>query len=140
LRCSVNLVVADSRAFSSTPADLVVVDAPCSGLGVLSRRSDLRWRRRPKDIVDLAELQQEILTTAASLVKSGGRLIYSTCTIEPEENEKMVEWFLEEHPEFRLEPAQRFVHESFCDKRGYVRTLPSKHNMDGSFAARLVKS
>ncbi|MDZ7362892.1 MAG: 16S rRNA (cytosine(967)-C(5))-methyltransferase RsmB [candidate division KSB1 bacterium] len=140
LNFSIHAVIADARAFAATPSDLVLVDAPCSGLGVLSRRSDLRWRRRPKDITDLVELQKEILTDAAELVKSGGRLIYSTCTIDPEENEKVVEWFLEHHQEFRLEPAQNFVHKMFCDERGYLRTLQSRHNMDGSFAARLVKS
>jgi 16S rRNA (cytosine967-C5)-methyltransferase len=140
LRCSIQPVIADARTFAATPADLVVVDAPCSGLGAMSRRSDLRWRRRPKDITEVVELQKEILTNASELVKSGGRLIYSTCTIEPEENEKVVEWFLEHHQEFRLEPAKGFVHASFRDDRGYVRTLQSRHNMDGSFAARLAKS
>jgi 16S rRNA (cytosine967-C5)-methyltransferase len=140
LRLKVHLVVADSRTFAAKPANAVVVDAPCSGLGVLSRRSDLRWRRRPKDITDLVELQKEILTDAAELVRSGGRLIYSTCTIDPEENDKVVEWFLEHHQEFRLEPARAYVHASFCDERGYVRTFPHRHNMDGGFAARLVKS
>jgi 16S rRNA (cytosine967-C5)-methyltransferase len=85
------------------------------------------------------ELQKEILTDAAELVRSGGRLIYSTCTIDPEENDKVVEWFLEHHQEFRLEPAPGYVHASFCDERGYVRTFPHRHNMDGGFAARLVK-
>jgi 16S rRNA (cytosine967-C5)-methyltransferase len=140
LRLKVHLVVADSRTFAAKPANAVVVDAPCSGLGVLSRRSDLRWRRRAKDITDLVELQKEILTDAAELVRSGGRLIYSTCTIDPEENEKVVEWFLEHHQEFRLEPARGYVHASFCDERGYIRTFPHRHNMDGGFAARLVKS
>ncbi|MGH7597609.1 MAG: 16S rRNA (cytosine(967)-C(5))-methyltransferase RsmB [bacterium] len=140
LRLKVHLVVADSRTFAAKPANAVVVDAPCSGLGVLSRRSDLRWRRRPKDITDLVELQKEILTDAAELVRQGGRLIYSTCTIDPEENDKVVEWFLEHHQEFRLEPARGFVHAAFCDERGYVRTFPHRHNMDGGFAARLVKS
>lgn len=140
LRLKVHLVVADSRTFAAKPVNAVVVDAPCSGLGVLSRRSDLRWRRRPKDITDLVELQKEILTDAAELVRSGGRLIYSTCTIDPEENEKVVEWFLEHHQGFRLEPARGYVHASFCDNRGYVRTFPHRHNMDGGFAARLVRS
>lgn len=140
LHLSVQPVIADARTFAATPAEVVLVDAPCSGLGVLSRRSDLRWRRRPKDITDVVELQKELLTDASELVKSGGRLIYSTCTIDPEENEKVVEWFLENHKEFRLEPAKSFVHVMFCDERGYLRTLQSRHNMDGSFAARLVKA
>jgi 16S rRNA (cytosine967-C5)-methyltransferase len=140
LRCRVYSVLADSRTFAAKSANLVLVDAPCSGLGVVSRRSDLRWRRRQKDITDMAELQKEILTNAADLVRPGGRLIYSTCTIEPEENDKVVEWFLEHHQEFRLEPARGYVHKSFCDERGYIRTWPHRHNMDGSFAARLLKN
>ncbi|MCG3121302.1 MAG: Ribosomal RNA small subunit methyltransferase B [bacterium] len=140
LHFSVQPVIADARTFAATPAEVVLVDAPCSGLGVLSRRADLRWRRRPKDITDIVELQKEILTDASELVKSGGRLIYSTCTIDQEENEKVVEWFLEHHKEFRLEPAKGFVHVMFCDERGYLRTLQSRHNMDGSFAARLVRA
>ncbi len=140
LHCAIHPVIANARSFAATPVDLVLVDAPCSGLGVLARRSDLRWRRRQKDIADMAELQKEILINAAELVKSGGRLVYSTCTIDPEENEKVVDWFLEHHQEFRLEPAKNFVHVMFCDERGYIRTLQSRHNMDGSFAVRLVKS
>jgi len=140
LHCSVQPVIADARAFVATPVDIVVVDAPCSGLGVLSRRSDLRWRRRQKDITDVAELQKEILTNAAELVKSGGCLIYSTCTIDPEENQKVADWFLEHHTEFRVESAKGYVHGSFYDERGFIRTLQSRHNMDGSFAARLVKA
>jgi 16S rRNA (cytosine967-C5)-methyltransferase len=140
LQSSIHVVVSDARVFAAKPVDVVVVDAPCSGLGVLSRRSDLRWRRRAKDVTDLAELQKEILTNAADLVKGGGRLIYSTCSIDPEENEKVVEWFLEHHQEYRLQPATGYVHPTFCDERGYVRTFPHRHNMDGSFAARLVKS
>jgi 16S rRNA (cytosine967-C5)-methyltransferase len=140
LHCAIHPVIANARTFAATPVDLVLVDAPCSGLGVLSRRSDLRWRRRQKDIADMAELQKEILTNAAELVKAGGRLVYSTCTIDPEENEKVVDWFLEHHKEFSVEPAKNFVHVMFCDERGFIRTLQSRHNMDGSFAARLVKS
>ena len=140
LHCAIHPVIANARSFAATPVDVVVVDAPCSGLGVLSRRSDLRWRRRQKDITDLVELQKEILTNAAELVKPGGRLVYSTCSIDPEENEKVVDWFLEHHQEFRIEPAKNFVHVMFCDERGYIRTLQSRHNMDGSFAARLVKT
>jgi 16S rRNA (cytosine967-C5)-methyltransferase len=140
LHCAIQPVIADARTFAAMPADVVLVDAPCSGLGVLSRRSDLRWRRRQKDIADMVELQKEILTNASELVKTGGRLIYSTCTIDSEENEKVVDWFLEHHQEFRLEPAKNFVHVMFCDERGYIRTLQSRHNMDGSFAARLVKA
>ncbi|NUO78851.1 16S rRNA (cytosine(967)-C(5))-methyltransferase RsmB [candidate division KSB1 bacterium] len=139
LRLPVHLVVSDARHFVAPPAEVVLVDAPCSGLGVLSRRSDLRWRRRPEDLRALAALQKEILSNAARLVKVNGRLIYSTCTTEPEENDEIVDWFLRHHPDFALQPGQQFVPARFCEASGIVRTLPHRHNMDGSFAAHLKR-
>ncbi len=136
----IDMIAADARTFSGVAADVVLVDAPCSGLGVLAKRCDLRWRRRPDDIPALVQLQQEILHNAAALVKPGGRLIYSTCTTEPAENEEMVAWFLAGHPEFGLRPAQQFVDERFCDEQGFVRTFLHRHGVDGSFAAHLQKS
>jgi 16S rRNA (cytosine967-C5)-methyltransferase len=139
LQLPVRLVASDARQFSALPAEVVLVDAPCSGLGVLARRSDLRWRRKPEDIPGLAALQKEILANAAGLVKAGGRLIYSTCTIEPEENEEVIAWFLRRHPNFAVQRADQFVPARFCDEHGFVRTLPHRHKMDGSFAAHLKK-
>ncbi|MDZ7266980.1 MAG: 16S rRNA (cytosine(967)-C(5))-methyltransferase RsmB [candidate division KSB1 bacterium] len=139
VHCKIDMIAADARTFSGVAADLVLVDAPCSGLGVLAKRSDLRWRRRPEDIPALVQLQQEILRNAATLVTPGGRLIYSTCTTEPAENEEMVAWFLATHPAFVLQPAQQFVDDRFCDPQGFVRTLPHRHGLDGSFAAHLLK-
>lgn len=137
----VHVIVADATTFSAAPGDGVLVDAPCSGLGVLSKRADLRWLRRPEDFAQLQELQLRLLENAARLVKPGGRLVYSTCTIEPEENEMVVRGFLERHPEFRLIPAYESVTEIFCDIQGYVRTRPqaSPLSVDGSFAARMDK-
>jgi 16S rRNA (cytosine967-C5)-methyltransferase len=139
---AVEVKVADATTFSAEPADGVLVDAPCSGLGVLAKRADLRWRRRPEDLAQLTELQLRLLKNAAGLVKPGGRLVYSTCTIEPEENEMVVRAFLERHPEFHLVPAYDFVSEIFCDIQGFIRTKPqiSPFGMDGSFAARLEKA
>ncbi|MGH7493446.1 MAG: 16S rRNA (cytosine(967)-C(5))-methyltransferase RsmB [bacterium] len=140
MKLCVHALVSDARYFAASPADVVLVDAPCSGLGVLGRRSDLRWRRKPEDIPLLVHLQKEILANAAQLVKIGGRLIYSTCTIAPEENEEIVAWFLQEHPLFLLQPARDFLPASFCDESGFVRTWPHRHGMDGSFAARFMKA
>ncbi len=139
LHLPVQLVVSDARQFSAPPAEVVLVDAPCSGLGVLARRSDLRWRRQAENISALAAVQKEILANAARLVKVGGRLIYSTCTTEPEENDEVIAWFLRQHPSFVLQPAEQFVPARFCDHNGFVRTLPPRHKMDGSFAAHLKK-
>lgn len=135
----VKVIEADATIFEAEPADGVLVDAPCSGLGVLSRRADLRWQRRPEDFAQLQSLQLRLLDNAARLVKPGGRIIYSTCTIEPEENEIVVHEFLQKHPEFQVVSAKAFVHGSFCDESGFIRTLPHLHNLDGSFAARLMR-
>ncbi len=140
MKLSVHAIVSDARYFFAPPADVVIVDAPCSGLGVLGRRSDLRWRRKPEDIPQLVQLQKEILHNAARLVKAGGRLIYSTCTIVPEENEEIAVWFLQQHPAFVLQPAHNFLPATFCDESGFVRSWPHRHQMDGSFAARFLKA
>lgn len=118
-------------------ADRVLVDVPCSGLGVLAKRADLRWQRSPDDIGELAGMQDELLDSAASLVKPGGLLVYSTCTIEPDENERRIEAFLDRHEEFELERADEFVPEDVVSSEGYLKTLPHRHRTDGAFAARL---
>ena len=138
LHCSVSTVAAEAQFFTAPTADIVLVDAPCSGLGVLARRSDLRWLRKANDLPTLIELQKKILLNAAHLVKPGGRLIYSTCTIEQNENHDIIAWFIEKFPNFKVEPANKFVHHAYCDENGFIRTLPHRHDMDGSFAARLV--
>jgi len=135
----VKVIEADATIFEAEPADGVLVDAPCSGLGVLSRRADLRWQRRAEDFTQLQSLQLRLLDNAARLVKPGGRVIYSTCTIEPEENEIVVHEFLQKHPEFQVVSAKAFVDGSFCDESGFIRTLPHIHNLDGNFAARLMR-
>lgn len=135
----VRVVHADATCFAGEAAEGVLLDAPCSGLGVLARRVDLRWNRRPEDLAELAALQQGLLENAARLVKPGGRLVYSTCTIEPEENEIAVQGFLSTHPDFHLISAADFVDGCFCDTEGFVRTLPHVHGIDGSFAARLER-
>lgn len=140
LRLPALAIACDARYFSAPPAGVVLVDAPCSGLGVMARRSDLRWRRKPEDIPRLVQLQKEILGNAARLVQNGGRLIYATCSIAPEENEGIAAWFLRQHPQFALQRAQNFVPPQFCDEQGFVRTWPHLHRMDGSFAARFLKT
>jgi 16S rRNA (cytosine967-C5)-methyltransferase len=131
------VLVADARNFTARAVDRVLLDAPCSGLGVLAKRSDLRWRRSEAQIAELSKLQLELLENAAAQVRPGGVVVYSTCTIEPEENEEVIERFLTAHQNFELEPATNFVPKEFVDKEGFVRTYPHVHGMDGSFAARL---
>ena len=137
---NVTFMAADASTMSIEPADKVLLDAPCSGLGILSKKPDIKWKRDVADIRKLTAIQTEIIENAASMVKPGGVLVYSTCTIEPEENQEIVRCFLEKHPEFVLDDATRFVPPDFVTPDGHVVTLPHRHGMDGSFAARLVKA
>ena len=136
---SVQLVQADGTQYSSQKVDKLIVDAPCSGLGVLSKRVDLRWKRTPGQLEELSELQLKLLQNAAKLVKPGGVIVYCTCTIEPEENEQIIDKFFIENKNFRLEPASKFISKELTTSEGFVYTLPHQHGIDGSFAARLIK-
>lgn len=135
-----HFLAADSATLQTTPAEKVLVDAPCSGLGVLCKKPDTKWKREPQDLDNLVRIQRDILENAVTLVKPGGILVYSTCTTEPEENIGLVREFLSKHPEFTVEPAQQFVKAELVHPDGYVETFPHKHGMDGSFAIRLKKS
>ncbi|WCJ33111.1 Ribosomal RNA small subunit methyltransferase B [Euphorbia peplus] len=139
----ITTVPSDLRAFSencSTTCDKVLLDAPCSGLGVLSKRADLRWNRRLEDMEELKTLQDELLIAASKLVKPSGVLVYSTCSIDPEENEERVDAFLIRHPEFQIDPVHRYVPPDFVTERGFYSSNPIKHSIDGAFAARLVRT
>lgn len=122
-------------------ADRVLVDAPCSGLGVLRRRVDLKWRMSPERIHTLAALQRELLLSGAACVKPGGVLVYSTCTINPDENERVVEWFLKENGEFMLDDISGLLHwlPESAFSGSYLRLLPSIHGTDGFFVARMIR-
>ena len=135
---SIHLVQADGAQFSCQNADRVIVDAPCSGLGVLAKRVDLRWKRRPEQIEELSHLQLQLLINASKLVKRGGVLVYCTCTIEPEENEEVVQKFLQQHKQFRLDAASNYVSREVTTSEGFVCTYPHRHGIDGSFAVRLI--
>ena len=122
--------------------DGCLVDAPCTGLGTLRRHPEGKWRNRGADITRLQEMQGQILRQAALLVRQGGILVYSTCTLTQEENEGVIEAFLTEHKEFALENAARLLPrecEGLVDEKGCLRTMPHRHGMDGFFAARIKK-
>lgn len=125
-----------------TTFDLVLLDAPCSGLGTLRRDPDIRWRRVEAELPVLAAAQCRILEHAAGMVAQGGHLVYSTCSSEPEENEEVVDRFLKGHPEFR--PADRSelpsaVH-AFLVESGLMRTFPFRDRLEAFFAAMLVRT
>ena len=121
--------------------DRVLADVPCSGFGTLRRNPDLKWRRGEGDIKRLSELQFSILKNLSVYVKEGGVLIYSTCTIFHEENEDVVEKFLEGHPEFQLDRMDKVLPEKYHTfiQNGYFKTFPPKDGMDGFFVARMKR-
>ena len=124
-------------------ADFLLVDAPCSGLGVLRRRPDARWRKEPGQLPAIVKLQAEILDGASRCVKEGGVMVYSTCTITREENWGQVEDFLARHPEFEPEDLTSLLPSEMDFEgtlaRGYLQILPHRHGMDGFFIARMRK-
>jgi 16S rRNA (cytosine967-C5)-methyltransferase len=130
---------ANATDFSCHPMDRVLVDAPCSALGTLGGNPDARWRKQRHDPARLHVLQLEILSNAARLVKEGGVLVYSTCTLSAEENEQVIEEFLSRHLNFRLGDASDFVPSDVVDDQGMVRTLPHVHKIDGAFACRMER-
>jgi len=142
LRLGVNIVAfiqADGLTFQTEPVDRILVDAPCSGSGVLNRNADARWQKKEEDLERLAELQLALLENAIKLLKPKGVLVYSTCSIMPEENQKVTDEFLKEHPEVKMVEAASIVSNALTIEEGYLRTLPFLHNMDGAFAVRLEK-
>jgi 16S rRNA (cytosine967-C5)-methyltransferase len=133
---NVGVVVGDAAepAFG-TDYDRVLVDPPCSDLGTLQSRPDARWRKTPDQIAELAQLQRRILDAGAGAVRPGGRLVYSTCTISPRENEEQVKDFLERHSNFEAcDLSERFEPLAAHDRR-FVQTLPHRERTDGFFIA-----
>jgi 16S rRNA (cytosine967-C5)-methyltransferase len=120
----------------------VLLDAPCSGLGTLRRDPDIRWSRSAQDLPALADAQLRMLERAAAVVQEDGRVIYSTCSSEPEENEEVVSRFLARHPEFRPAEAPELpaAVQPFLTPYGHLRTLPFRDQLEGFFAAMVVKT
>ncbi|MGH4138071.1 16S rRNA (cytosine(967)-C(5))-methyltransferase RsmB [Clostridium sp.] len=137
--CNVmDATIYDSNLFKS--ADRVLIDVPCSGLGIIRKKPEIKWSKHIKDIENIVITQRKIMENASKYVKSGGVLVYSTCTLNKEENEGNVDWFIENHPEFKVQPV-------FYGKRsninysdvGYVTILPNEY-MDGFFIAKIIKA
>ena len=122
--------------------DAVLLDAPCSGLGVIRRDPDVKWRRTEDSLATLAEAQGRLLSQAADVVRPGGRLIYATCSSEPEENEEVVDAFLTRRPDFREGPPPSWAGPAseLLDERGRFRPLPHRDGLESFFAVTLVKS
>lgn len=137
-----------TRALDATKADLgfirtadaVLIDAPCSGFGTLRRHPDIRWNKTPDQVRALSNVQYSLLKNTAQHIKPGGILVYSTCSIEPMENEEVIRRFLAEFPMYQIENARQFlpnVPPSTLTPQGFLQTFPHEHGVDGAFAARL---
>lgn len=129
--------VGDAREPAVHDLDALLLDVPCTGTGTFRRHPDARWRLRASDLAVMSAVQREILERASVAVRPGGLLIYSTCSLEPEENDEPVDAFLAAHPEFVLEaPRAGSVPDAVLDN-GRLRVLPHAHGVDGAFAVRL---
>ena len=131
--------MADGRRPPLHPVDAVLLDVPCLGTGTLARHPDARWRISRRALQSLVRLQSQLLEQTAPLVRPGGLLLYSTCSLEPEENRLQVERFLENHPEFRRE-ATHALPPDLLTAEGDLFALPQVHGIDGAYAARLRRS
>ena len=118
----------------------ILIDAPCSGFGVIRKRTDLRWRRKEEEMPGLLKVQHNILENLSKYVKPGGMMVYSTCTFDREENRNQIKQFINRHPEFSVAPADStiFPKELITDY-GAIESLPHQHYCEGSFAISLRK-
>ncbi|WP_459076779.1 16S rRNA (cytosine(967)-C(5))-methyltransferase RsmB [Herbivorax alkaliphila] len=119
--------------------DKVLVDAPCTGLGIVRRKPDIKWAEKKEGKSEIIKLQKKILSTSSKYVKKGGIIVYSTCTIEPEENQHVVEEFLKNNEEFSLEDISEDLPELVTEKRGFIQFYTNKHEIDGFFIAKMKK-
>ncbi|MEO8088682.1 MAG: transcription antitermination factor NusB [Gemmatimonadales bacterium] len=133
------VIVADARRAPLRQAEVVLLDAPCLGTGTFARHPDARWRVTPEALGSLARVQSELLDRTAALVAPNGLLVYSTCSLEPEENRAQVQRFLAGHPGFSREPTDA-VPPDLLSPEGDLMVLPHRHGMDGAFGARLRRS
>ncbi len=136
---NIKLVEENALEYNADEFDRILVDAPCSGLGTLSKKPDIKWKRDLGDIRELTKLQLELLKKAASLVKVEGSVVYSTCTIEPEENYDVVKKFIKDNPNFVIDNANNYVPQQIVDGNGCVQTYPHLHQMDGAFSVKLIR-
>ncbi|WP_300462477.1 16S rRNA (cytosine(967)-C(5))-methyltransferase RsmB [Desulfobacula sp.] len=121
--------------------DRVLMDSPCTGLGVLRRNPDTKWTRSKKDIARLSAKQKKMLAAAANLVKPGGILVYAVCSCEPEENEAVIQAFLKKRKDFSMDPPiESDQYSGLMTPEGWLKTYPDTNNMDGFFAARLKRN
>jgi 16S rRNA (cytosine967-C5)-methyltransferase len=137
---SIGVVTGDGRvAPFKGKFERILVDAPCSGLGVIGKRADARWRKKETSLASLSELQKELLDSASELLDEKGVLVYSVCSFEQEETSEVVSSFLNSHRDLEIESASGLVDESLVDESGAMLILPDRYGTDGLFAARMRK-
>lgn len=136
---SVKPIAIDALEYSDDLFDRVLADVPCTGTGTLSKKPDIKWKKDIFDLRKLNDLQYRLTCKAAEMVKPGGAFVYSTCSIEPEENYEIVKKFLENHPNYKLDRADSKFPNDLVDENGCIQTLPHVHQMDGAFAARIIR-
>ncbi|HEX9927504.1 MAG TPA: 16S rRNA (cytosine(967)-C(5))-methyltransferase RsmB [Pyrinomonadaceae bacterium] len=129
---------AGNLPFADESFDAVLVDAPCSGTGTIRHNPEIRYHLREKDFAELSELQSAILTSAARVLKKNGRLVYSTCSLEPEENEAVIDNFLAKNPNFKINAKN--LPARFLTEKDYGRTFPPRDDADGFFIANLHRT
>ncbi len=144
---SIQTVAGDSRNLmlfsdkNDSLCDRALLDVPCSGLGTLHKRPDIRWRKTSAQIRELSQLQKELLEEVSQWVRYKGILVYATCTLNPLENEKVVQSFLQSHEEWSINPpSKESPISTFRTPEGWIKVYPHRHNMDGFFMARLQKN
>jgi 16S rRNA (cytosine967-C5)-methyltransferase len=136
---SVKSFASDALHFNDGLFDRVLADVPCSGTGTLSKKPDIKWKKNLLDLHRMTEPQLKYINKAASLVKPGGFFVYSTCSIEPEENFEIVKIFLDNNSNFKILSAQGVFPDDLLDENGCIQTLPHIHQMDGAFAAKFER-
>lgn len=152
---NIDTTAADGRSFNpNCRVDAVLIDAPCTGTGVINRRSDLRRHREQPDIDTLRETQKQLLQNGASMLQPGGVLVYATCSMEREENQDNIQWFLENHKDFKADSIERFVPGELISRwqtepwwletqaelnSGMLQLLPSRQGFSGFFVSRLQR-
>lgn len=134
---NVDLYPGDATTSEIPKADKILIDAPCTGTGVMARRADLRWRRKPEHLAAMTKTQMSLLEHAAKYLRPGGALIYATCSLEPEENWQLVHNFQQRHPRFCVVPMPESVPRTWMDSDGALNTFPPGNQVDGIFAVRL---
>jgi len=139
-RKNIEWSVKDATQDNFPMADKILIDAPCTGTGVIGRKPDIRWRRKPKDISDMATLQMKLLKHMSQFLNDGGTLVYGTCSMEPEENWNVVEQFLKLNADFKLMTGPSQVMPDWINEMGCLSTFPHIHGIDGLFAARITRS